>query len=58
VLLPRFNMEADIGYDPGEDWEGDSRGRPMMDFPSFFDAMFELADGELKPSCLNCIVVS
>jgi hypothetical protein len=51
-------MEADIGYDPGEDWEGDSRGRPMMDFPSFFDAMFELADGELKPSCLNCIVVS
>ncbi|GAX74739.1 hypothetical protein CEUSTIGMA_g2186.t1 [Chlamydomonas eustigma] len=44
VLLPRFKMEPDLNYDPEEDWENDSKGKAMMDYPDFFDAMFELAD--------------
>ena len=31
-------------YDPEEDWLDDNKGKPQMDFPDFFDAMFELAD--------------
>ena len=44
VLFPRFNMEGDPDYDPEEDWLDDNKGKPHMDFPDFFDAMFELAD--------------
>ena len=44
VLLPRFKMKGDIMYDPEEDWLDDNKGKPQMDFPDFFDAMFELAD--------------
>ena len=49
-------MEGDITYDPKEDWEGDSRGRPAMDFPVFFDAMFELADGEPDSTVVTLFV--
>ncbi|KAG2439010.1 hypothetical protein HYH02_006539 [Chlamydomonas schloesseri] len=44
VLLPRFGLKADPDYDPSEDWLDDNKGLPYMDFPNFFDAMFELAD--------------
>ena len=37
-------MKGDIGYDPLEDWAGDSKGKEQMDFIDFYDAMFELAD--------------
>eukprot|EP00198_Chlamydomonas_reinhardtii_P007981 XP_001697318.1 predicted protein [Chlamydomonas reinhardtii] len=44
VLLPRFGLPSDPDYDPAEDWLDDNKGLPYMDFPNFFDAMFELAD--------------
>ncbi|KAG2433580.1 hypothetical protein HYH02_012512 [Chlamydomonas schloesseri] len=44
VLLPRFGLPTDPDYDPAEDWVDDNKGLPYMDFPNFFDAMFELAD--------------
>ena len=31
-------------YDPEEDWLDDNKGKEQMDYPDFFDAMFELAD--------------
>ena len=37
-------MEGDLDYDPEEDWLDDNKGKPNMEFPDFFDAMFELAD--------------
>ena len=37
-------MKGDITYDPEEDWLDDNKGKPQMDYPDFFDAMFELAD--------------
>ena len=46
ALLPRYNLEADLSYDPSEDWESDCKGKPQMDYPDFFDAMFDLADGQ------------
>ena len=44
VLLPRFGMDGDMEYDPEEDWLDDNKGKDLMDYPDFFDAMFELAD--------------
>ena len=44
VLLPRFGIEADWNYDPEDDWKSDSRGKELMQYPDFFDALFELAD--------------
>ena len=46
-LLPRFHMDPDPFYDPKDDWECDSKGKARMDYPDFFDAMFELADGAM-----------
>ena len=40
-LIPPFPVHS---YDPEEDWLDDNKGEPQMDFPDFFDAMFELAD--------------
>ena len=37
-------MEGELDYDPEEDWLDDNKGKPHMEFPEFFDAMFELAD--------------
>ncbi len=37
-------MQGDINYDPGADWVGDAKGKKNMEFPDFFDAVFELAD--------------
>ena len=37
-------MQADIEYDPEEDWLDDNKGLPDMAWPNFFDALFELAD--------------
>jgi len=37
-------MEGDIDYDPEEDWLDDNKGKEQMEYPDFFDAMFELAD--------------
>ena len=31
-------------YDPEEDWLDDNKGKEQMDYPDFFDALFELAD--------------
>ena len=42
--MPRFSLKADPNYDPSEDWLDDNKGLPYMDFPNFFDALFELAD--------------
>ena len=53
ALLPRFHLKPDPNYDPREDWECDSKGKPKMDFPDYFDAMFELADGEMDANSEN-----
>ena len=37
-------MKGDIDYDPEEDWLDDNKGKAQMEYPDFFDAMFELAD--------------
>ena len=37
-------MKGDIMYDPEEDWLDDNKGKAQMEYPDFFDAMFELAD--------------
>lgn len=42
VLLPRFGLPSDPHYDPEEDWLDDNKGKPFMDFPNFFDALFEV----------------
>ena len=62
VLLPRFGMDGDVEYDPEEDWLDDNKGKDHMDYPDFFDAMFELADmwyvqqfEGLKPLTLNTV---
>eukprot|EP00798_Chlamydomonas_sp_ICE-L_P018472 gene18472-24964_t len=44
VLLPMHDMDADMNYDPTDDWVEDCKGADPMDYPSFFDCMFELAD--------------
>ena len=49
VLLPRFRMQGDINYDPEEDWLDDNKGMDQMDYPNFFDAMFELAGKRVSP---------
>ena len=49
VLLPRFGLPSDPDYDPAEDWLDDNKGLPYMDFPNFFDAMFEV--------CGDCVCV-
>ena len=51
ALLPRFKMEGNEDYDPADDWESDSKGKPHMDYPDFFDALFELADGGIASRC-------
>ena len=44
VLLPMYGIKADLDYDPSEDWEQDSKGKDIMNWPDFYDALFELAD--------------
>ncbi len=49
VLLPRFGLPADPHYDPRDDWLDDNKGLPYMDFPNFFDAMFEVGAEATAP---------
>lgn len=44
MILPKYGMQADIEYDPEEDWLDDNKGLTDMAWPNFFDALFELAD--------------
>lgn len=44
VVLPHFGLTGDIDYDPEEDWVADCKGHKIIQYPDFFDSMFELAD--------------
>ena len=44
IMMPRFGLKVDKNFDPSDDWEGDCKGNTNMNYPDFFDAVFELAD--------------
>lgn len=55
VLLPRFGMQADIDYDPTDDWEDDNETElSVLGYDAFFKALFKVPlHCPLKLLCLG-----